>query len=100
MVSTLYESVFGKRFEIYDSPLLPDFKDYPELQSDPVSFPSEKGYNYNGTIYYYNNVPKFKGLIVFSHGIFDGQLNYLPEIDYFAKRGYKVLKERKQKPDI
>lgn len=91
MVSTLYESVFGKRFEIYDSPLLPDFKDYPDLQSDPVSFPSEKGYNYSGTIYYYNNVPKFKGLIVFSHGIFDGQLNYLPEIDYFAKRGYKVF---------
>ena len=31
------------------------------------------------------------GLIVFSHGIFDGQLSYLPEIAYFARRGYKIF---------
>jgi len=90
-VSAIYESVFGKRFEIYDSPLLPDFNDYPGLESEHVSFPSKKGYNHIGTFYHHKDVTKFKGLIVFSHGIFDGQLNYLPEIDYFARRGYKVF---------
>ena len=87
----MYESVFGKRFEIYDSPLLPDFNHYPTLESEHFSFPSKKGYNYSGTFYHCKDITQFKGLIVFSHGIFDGQLNYLPEIDYFARRGYKVF---------
>ncbi len=89
--SAMYESVFGKRFEIYDSPILPDLKDYPYLENEPVTFPSAKGYNHVGAYYYDKSVTKFKGLIVISHGIFDGHLNYIPEIAYFAKKGYKVF---------
>ena len=89
--AALYESVFGKRFEIYDSAHLPDLNDYPGLVNEPVTFPSERGYNYTGFYYHDEKYDSFKGLIVFSHGIFDGQLSYLPEIAYFAKHGYKVF---------
>ncbi len=89
--SALYESVFGKRFEIYDSPILPDLNDYPFLENDPVTFPAKRGYNYVGYYYYDRSVTDFKGLIVISHGIFDGHLNYLPEIAYFARNGYKIF---------
>ncbi len=87
----LYESVFGKRFEIYDSAHLPDLKDYKGLISDPVTFPSKRGYKYTGFYYHDESYDSFRGLIVFSHGIFDGQLNFLPEIAYFARRGYKIF---------
>lgn len=87
----LYESVFGKRFEIYDSAHLPDLKDYKGLISDPVTFPSKRGYKYTGFYYHDEGYDSFRGLIVFSHGIFDGQLNFLPEIAYFARRGYKIF---------
>ena len=91
VVAAMYESIFGKRFEIYDSSLLPDLKDYPNLESEPVSFPSRRGYKYAGSFYHDKRVKKFKGLLVFSHGIFNGQLSYIPEIAYFAERGYKVF---------
>ena len=80
----LYESVFGKRFEIYDSAHLPDLNDYKGLVNEPVTFPSKRGYKYTGFYYHDESYDSFRGLIVFSHGIFDGQLSYLPEISYFA----------------
>ena len=87
----LYESVFGKRFEIYDSAHLPDLNDYKGLVNEPVTFPSKRGYKYTGFYYHDESYDSFRGLIVFSHGIFDGQLSYLPEIAYFARRGYKIF---------
>lgn len=87
----LYESVFGKRFEIYDSAHLPDLKDYKGLVNEPVTFPSKRGYKYTGFYYHDESYDSFRGLIVFSHGIFDGHLSYLPEIAYFARRGYKIF---------
>ena len=74
----LYESVFGKRFEIYDSAHLPDLNDYKGLVNEPVTFPSKRGYKYTGFYYHDESYDSFRGLIVFSHGIFDGQLSYLP----------------------
>ena len=35
----LYESVFGKRFEIYDSAHLPDLKDYKGLVNEAINTP-------------------------------------------------------------
>lgn len=87
----LYESVFGKRFEIYDSAHLPDLSDYKGLVNEPVTFPSKRGYKYTGFYYHDESYDSFRGLIVFSHGIFDGHLSYLPEIAYFARRGYKIF---------
>ena len=87
----LYESVFGKRFEIYDSAHLPDLNDYKGLVNEPVTCPSKRGYKYTGFYYHDESYDTFRGLIVFSHGIFDGQLNFLPEIAYFARRGYKIF---------
>ncbi|MBE5715074.1 MAG: alpha/beta fold hydrolase [Ruminiclostridium sp.] len=87
----LYESVCGKRFEIYDSAHLPDLNDYKGLVNEPVTFPSKRGYKYTGFYYHDESYDSFRGLIVFSHGIFDGQLSYLPEIAYFARRGYKIF---------
>ncbi len=91
VTALLYESVFGKRYEIYDSPILPDLKDYPELEQTPVSFGGRRGYSYNGFFYENKRFSKFKGLVVISHGIFSGQLCFLPQVDYFAKRGYRVF---------
>jgi len=90
-VAALYESIFGKRFEIYDSCMLPDMKSYQKILSEPVTFPSKRGYNYTGSYYYDEKYSKFKGLVVFSHGIFQGHINYMPKIAYFAERGYKVF---------
>ncbi len=89
--AVMYESIFGKRYEIYETPLLPDANDYPDLLSEPVTFPSDKKYKYTGCYYYDRNYKEYKGLIIVSHGIFDGHLSYLPEIAYFASRGYKVF---------
>lgn len=91
LVMIMYESTFGKRFEIYHSPHLPKLTDYPRLESEPVTFPSKRGYKYTGSYYYNKAVKEFKGLIVFSHGIYDGHLSYLPEMSYFADRGYKIF---------
>ncbi len=91
VAAIMYESIFGQRYEIYETPLLPDANDYPDLLSEPVTFPSLKKYKYTGCYYFDRNYKEYKGLIVFSHGIFDGHLSYLPEIAFFAARGYKVF---------
>lgn len=87
----LYKSVFGKRFEIFHSPHLPVMKDYPDIAGEPVSFPSDKDYTYYGSWYQAKSVTEPKGVIVFSHGIFDGHLTYMPEMAYFARQGYKIF---------
>lgn len=91
LIAILYENTFGKRFEIFDSAHLPDLNDYPQLESEPASFSSKRGYKLYGSYYYNSNFNEFKGLIVFSHGIFDGHLSYIPEMAYFADRGYKIF---------
>ena len=57
-----------------------DLKDYKGLVNEPVTFPSKRGYKYTGFYYHAESYDSFRGLIVFSHGIFDGHLSYLPEI--------------------
>lgn len=91
IVAVVYESVFGKRFNLQDSVHLPNMENYPDLESEPVSFASKRKYNLYGCYYYKKGETKFKGLIVFAHGIFDGHMGYMPKIDYFAKRGYKIF---------
>ncbi len=91
VVAIMYEGIFGRRYEIYETPLLPDAADYPDLIAQSVTFPSEKKYSYTGCYYYNKNYKEFKALIVFAHGIFDGHLSYLPQIAYFAERGYKIF---------
>lgn len=87
----LYEYIFGKRYETTDSAHLPKLADYPEVLAEKAEFVSAKGNKLRGAFYTNKNVQNPKALIVFSHGIFGGHIDYLPEIDYFTRNGYKVF---------
>lgn len=84
----IYQSVFGHREEIK-----PGLKYYTNeelgVNKSPYSFVSS-GVNINGFIYEIeNNEPK--GIIILVHGMGGGHINYMNEICYFAKLGYKVI---------
>ena len=84
----IYQSVFGHREEI--KPGLKYFTNEElGVRKTPYSFISSD-VTINGFIYEIeNNEPK--GIIILVHGMGGGHINYMNEICYFAKLGYKVI---------
>lgn len=91
--AVMYEQVFGKRTEISDSPLLPKFEDFSDMDRRQVRFPSNRGQMLTGYVYSAreDGDTKPKGLVVLSHGLGGGHSSYLYEIDYFVGQGYDVF---------
>lgn len=88
----LYERYFGHRTETNTSALAPDMKEYPNLKRKKVQFPSNHGQLLTGYLYIGRNYTNpSKGLIVLSHGINCGHIDYLEEINYLCSWGYTVL---------
>lgn len=84
----LYETYFGYRGSSSEKL----FENYPSLVREKVEILSNNGTKLTG--YFYNTVSKTsekKALLVFSHGIGGTHSDYLHEIEYFAKKGYKVF---------
>ncbi len=83
--------IFNRRYD--DNHTLHYFtaKDFENLEAEPYEFKSDKGQILRGFIYRSTSLNEYKGLLILSHGIGAGHLQYTSEIDYFAKRGYLVL---------
>ena len=62
---------------------------HPDWKREAVSFPGTVG-TLRGWLFSYSDVPP-KGLIVFFHGYGMSHADYLPECEYFCRRGYQVL---------
>lgn len=62
---------------------------HPGWNRQAVSFPSNRGDTLRGYIFSYENDPK--ALIVLCHGYGMSLNDYLPECEYFCRRGYAVL---------
>ena len=82
--------VFNKRYD--DNNTLKYFyaEDFENLDAEPIEFISEKN-KIVGNIYRDTSLDKYKGVIVFSHGLGVGHNQYTTEIDHFAKLGFLVV---------
>lgn len=65
--------------------------DFEELNAEPIEFKSNKGQILRGNIYTYKEIKKYKGLIIFVHGMGGGHLSYTTEINTLAKAGFIVI---------
>lgn len=64
--------------------------DFPGLQRTPFDFEGNAGQKLQGYYYYYSS-PRKDRLIVFDHGMGNGHVAYLREIELIARRGYTVF---------
>ena len=64
--------------------------DFPGLQRTPFDFEGNNGQKLQGYYYYYSS-PRKDRLIVFDHGMGNGHVAYLSEIELIARRGYTVF---------
>lgn len=81
-------AVFGRRFD--GAPSLPYYHgDDLGLEEERFSFYSQHGWKLYGSRYYVKNT-KFKGLVVFFHGLGDGRASYVKSISLLAEAGYLV----------
>lgn len=85
----IYKTVYDRRF---DKTFLHFFtyKDYDGLNIESIEFKSNEDNTLKGFIYYYHR-DNYKGLVVISHGLGVGHLQYTSEINHFAKLGFKVI---------
>ncbi len=74
------------------NPLLSYFSvsDFRELQRTPFDFEGNSGQKLQGYYYYYAS-PRKDRLIIFDHGMGNGHVAYLREIELIARRGYTVF---------
>ena len=74
------------------NPLLSYFSadDFPGLQHTPFDFLGNNGQKLQGYFYYYQN-PRKDRLIIFDHGMGNGHVAYMKEIELIARRGYTVF---------
>ena len=74
------------------TPLLSYFSadDFPGLQHTPFDFLGNNGQKLQGYFYYYQN-PRKDRLIIFDHGMGNGHVAYMKEIELIARRGYTVF---------
>lgn len=85
-----YNEYFGSRFEtdedyyLYLSGLRPGWK------REPISFPSDKAQILRGFLFSYE-LPAYRGLLVVVHGMDTSMDHYMPEIEYFCRRGFLVM---------
>ncbi|MDE7384767.1 MAG: lysophospholipase, partial [Anaeroplasmataceae bacterium] len=85
----VHRSTFGKRWEpdgivTYYSPI-----EYPNIKEENVEISTKKGI-LRGKLYFYSN-EKYRGILIFSHGMWGSHKAYFQEIEYLARNGYKVL---------
>lgn len=64
--------------------------DFPGLQRTPFDFEGNNGQKLQGYYYYYAS-PRKDRLIIFDHGMGNGHVAYLREIELIARRGYTVF---------
>ena len=89
ITKNIYNMFYGRR---YDKTFLHFFthNDFEGLNAESIEFNTNNQNVLRGYIYSYNQ-NEYKGLIILSHGLGVGHLQYTCEINHFAKLGFKVL---------
>ena len=89
IVNKIYKGMFGRRF---DKTFLHFFthEDFEGLKFEPIEFKTNNDNTLKGNIYYYEK-EEYKGVVVVSHGLGVGHLQYTTEINHFAELGFKVV---------
>ena len=82
--------LFSKRGEDPDNICYLTYDDFPELEREEYSAILRKA-TLRGYIYSRKDKNEYKGLIILSHGFFGTHVQYLIDIDYLTKLGYRVL---------
>lgn len=85
-VLKIHSLMFEKRFDM--DPLVTSYDDE-RLNRENIEFDCDS-VTLRGNIYSYPDM-KYKGVIVFSHGMFSSHKSYMQEIIFFANQGYIVL---------
>ena len=65
--------------------------DFENLKNEPIEFTSNNGQKLRGFLYSSTLFTEYKALMVVSHGLGAGHLQYTTEINYFAQKGYLVF---------
>lgn len=82
--------IFGGRCEGNPNVTYFQASDFPGLKAESVSFPSNRGQMLRGFLYSMD-LPSYKGIVVFVHGMGGGHTAYMTEICALADGGYLVL---------
>ncbi|MCM1131022.1 MAG: lysophospholipase [Roseburia sp.] len=89
LAAIIHHVTFGKRFDPDGIVKYYGLEDYPKLLNEIVEIPTKKG-NLRGKLYLYPQ-EKYKGILVFSHGMWGSHRAYLQEMEILARNGFKVL---------
>lgn len=85
----IHRRIFGQRFEPDGIVKYYALEDYPNLKEEKVEITTKKGF-LRGRLYFYQR-EEYKGILVFSHGMWGSHKAYLQEMEALARNGYKVL---------
>lgn len=95
----MHNKMYGKRWEPDGITKYYTVEDFPELVTEEISFEMKNKSLIKGYIHSYN-YDTYKGIIVFSHGMWGSFEAYLQEINELAKAGYKVIAYDNEGTDI
>lgn len=86
---TYHKKMFGNRWQPDGITKYYELNDFPNLDASPIEFKRKK-VTLRGFIYSYKK-EEYKGILVFSHGMWGSHKAYLQEIERMAKAGFLVL---------
>ncbi|MDE6660755.1 MAG: lysophospholipase [Anaeroplasmataceae bacterium] len=89
LAALIHHVSFGKRWDPdgiikYYSP-----SDYEGLEEESIEIPTKKG-KLRGKVYFYRK-EEYKGIFIFSHGMWGSHRAYVQEMEILARNGFKVL---------
>ncbi|MDE5856306.1 MAG: lysophospholipase, partial [Anaeroplasmataceae bacterium] len=85
----IHHQSFGKRWEPDGIVKYYGLEDYPKLLDENIEISTKKG-KLRGKLYLYPK-EKYKGILVFSHGMWGSHRAYFQEMEILARNGFKVL---------
>lgn len=91
IAKVLIKSNFDQRYDDRHTLKYFTVDDFENLKNEPIEFESNEGQKLRGFIYSSTKFDSYKALMVVSHGLGAGHLQYTTEINYFAQQGYLVF---------
>ncbi len=91
IAKVLIKSNFDQRYDDRHTLKYFTVDDFENLKNEPIEFESDEGQKLKGFIYSSTKFDLYKALMVVSHGLGAGHLQYTTEINYFAQQGYLVF---------
>lgn len=91
IANVIINSNFNERFDDRHTLKYFTVDDFENLQAEPLEFDSDEGFKLKGYLYSSTLIKEPKALMVVSHGLGAGHLQYTTEINYFAQQGYLVF---------